>query len=261
MADVLRLTAVDCHPPPRAPRSRQTRPDGRSWPDVLPLADGHFSPDGRTITVAGAAASFLLLQARGGAWRAHLARRMPALPVLTPRSHAGSPQPPLQTWRGSCTCTRPARPASCSPVRPMTNSSPQARPFAPVTSVIARPPCCPFLRLSHSSSGCWPPAPLAQTTARCCATCSTTLWMRRRSCRPTCPQVGGCCQRVAGAASGCCMRVAGVCGEAAVALCSAAHCSGAPNPAHLSYRTCSPGLSLQPRVHPLPLPRRPRGAV
>jgi hypothetical protein len=32
--------------------SRQTRPDGRSWPDVLPFADGHFSPDGRTITVA-----------------------------------------------------------------------------------------------------------------------------------------------------------------------------------------------------------------
>ncbi|KAL4448446.1 hypothetical protein ABPG75_005665 [Micractinium tetrahymenae] len=31
--------------------SRQTRPDGRSWPDLIPLSDGHFSPDGRSITV------------------------------------------------------------------------------------------------------------------------------------------------------------------------------------------------------------------
>ncbi|PSC70372.1 WD40 YVTN repeat-like-containing domain,Bromodomain isoform [Micractinium conductrix] len=32
--------------------SRQTRPDGRSWPDLLPLSDGHFSPDGASITVS-----------------------------------------------------------------------------------------------------------------------------------------------------------------------------------------------------------------
>lgn len=29
--------------------SRDTRPDGRSWPDHLPLTDGQFSPDGRAF--------------------------------------------------------------------------------------------------------------------------------------------------------------------------------------------------------------------
>jgi WD40 repeat protein len=33
--------------------SRQTRPDGRSWPDLLPFADGHFAPDGASISVTG----------------------------------------------------------------------------------------------------------------------------------------------------------------------------------------------------------------
>lgn len=48
------LQPHNCPTLPRCLCSRQTRLDGRSWPDVLPFADGHFSPDGRTITVAGA---------------------------------------------------------------------------------------------------------------------------------------------------------------------------------------------------------------
>ena len=31
--------------------SRGTRPDGRSWPDPLPLTDGHFAPDGAGFVV------------------------------------------------------------------------------------------------------------------------------------------------------------------------------------------------------------------
>ena len=31
--------------------SRDTRPDGRTWPDTISLCDGHFSPDGCGLVV------------------------------------------------------------------------------------------------------------------------------------------------------------------------------------------------------------------
>lgn len=52
-SELPRSRIIPVSPPARVRRSRHTRPDGRSWPDPLPFADGHFSPDGTTITVSG----------------------------------------------------------------------------------------------------------------------------------------------------------------------------------------------------------------
>jgi hypothetical protein len=56
--------------------SRHTRPDGRSWPDAIPFADGHWAPDGASITVTDVAGQ-LHRFALGGPPPCPLARRAP----------------------------------------------------------------------------------------------------------------------------------------------------------------------------------------
>ena len=109
--------------------SRQTRPDGRSWPDLLPLSDGHFSPDGASITVSGERAG------PHGTVRVASSHRVASgsLPASAPASSLSQylsqylSTPSLQMWPARCTSTRWVHAAPCWRVRRTTSSSRQAR--------------------------------------------------------------------------------------------------------------------------------------
>jgi hypothetical protein len=147
------------------PRSRATRPDGRSWPDPLRLVDGQFSPDGTSAA----------LTDDGG--QLHLYRRVPAQPALSICQPCWPPRslpallaallpcwPPCQPFEPLCPpcwpicrppCRTPDRLAGCICSTPQermktTKRAPSAAlPCTPRRAsllVCSVGPCCPLMR-------------------------------------------------------------------------------------------------------------------